>query len=115
MKIDMTQLICDREGNPIPVVVRVAAGLQPDPSGALLTLSHVCATAAEAPLASDEKKTWKEKYELGVLADKVSAATCDLKAEDVATLKERIAMIYGAYVVRRAIDMLDPPPQGDAA
>lgn len=110
MNIDMTQPIVDRDGKPLPVVLRGEHGqMIADPLGAIITLSHVCVTAAEAQLPVDQNKGWREKHELGRLADKAVNDSAHFSAEEVAILKERIGLVYGAYVVRRAIDMLDPP------
>lgn len=110
MKIDMTQCILGRDGKPVPVTMHLPDGrIVADPGGAVLTLSHVCVTAAEAMLKIDEGKGWREKHKLGALADAVAGESAELSAEDIATLKERVGLTYSAYVVRRAIDMLDPP------
>lgn len=93
MQIDFTQPILNEKNEPYPD----------------LTLRSVCVAACLAPLKGDESLPVEKKSAIGLLALQIQHSdSLDLRAEQVAMLKGRIAIIFANLVVYRAVGLLDP-------
>lgn len=107
MKIDFNQPITALDGTPAKA----------DPSSEeLVTLGVVAINALLSPLNDPrtnqpENLAATEKVRHAKLAQDIFSAIAplDLKAEDVALLKERIGRGFAPLTVARAWDLLDPP------
>jgi len=112
MKIDFQQFILGLDGQPIK------ADLSGEES---VTLKVVAINALLTPLNDPrtnqpENPTAQEKVRHAKLAQDIFSATApiDLRAEEIALLKERIGRAFSALTVLRAWEILDPPiEQGD--
>jgi coproporphyrinogen III oxidase len=79
-----------------------------DGEGNIFTLKGVCATVLLGQ-AQNEKATGEEKMKRYDLAKKIwaSEGECDVKAEDVATLKKLVGESYLPLIVGQAFKMLE--------
>lgn len=106
MKIDFSQAITSLDGTPAKA----------DPaSDEVVTLGAVSINALLSPLSDPrtnqpESLAATEKVRYAKLAQDIFSATAplDLKAEDIALLKERIGRGFAPLTVARAWDLLDP-------
>lgn len=73
------------------------------------THRRVVHLALTSGLMGDEKKTGKEKHELFKLAKRVKKARgpLDLLVEDVATIKERVALMFPPLVAGAMFDVIE--------
>lgn len=75
------------------------------------TLKTICFMAINAQAMGDERMTGDEKLKLFAVVSKVtSGGIVDLKAEDIAVLKERIGKTMFPVIVGRAFELLDADP-----
>ena len=74
-----------------------------------MTLGFVATEALLAMLDVDKGNTGKVKYERYQLAGKIikAASPVELKIEEIATIKERIGIMYGPEVVGACYDILE--------
>lgn len=99
MKIDMTTQILDLDGEPIPQ----------SKDGPITTLRSVVEGALLAPMRGDENLAGAKKAELFLLVMRVHTEDeCEMKAEEIVTIKDRVGKLYGPLVVGRAYAILDP-------
>lgn len=145
MKIDFSQVLKTRKGDPImdngfeTAILSMALKLRKETDqinsvldatailirekvaladivkerGEPMTLRDVCCLALDSGIQG-EQLDHKEKRKLGQMADRIWGALepIDMKAEDIATLKERIAKIYlGNRIPHLACELLDPEPE----
>jgi hypothetical protein len=110
--IDMTVVLTDESGKPLPDAV--GQDFKDDPSCArcpTLTLGHAVAHALFAQLPG-ETVSGDQKWARGVLADKVrDAKAATLTAEEVVVIKRLIGGLYSGSVVVKAYPLLDPNAQ----
>ena len=99
MKIDFSAILLNLRDEPL---------MQPGENGALSTAPATLAwIASEALLRATDDKDGQKKYKLYALAMKVgNGGEVDLKAEDVALLKQKIGEQFAPLVVGRAFDLL---------
>lgn len=94
MKIDVTRCITDLEGNTI--------------EGA--TLRRIVCDALMGEIVGDDKLPGERKASMFALALRVSQEDApDLKAEEIALIKERVGKACRTLAVGRAYELLDPP------
>lgn len=96
MQIDFTKPILDESDEPIK-------------EGPFMTLRTICTAALFAQIRGDENLSPEKKGEMGFLGLQIQHSdTLDLRAEQIATLKERVGKIAPNLVVYRAFSLLDP-------
>jgi hypothetical protein len=79
-----------------------------NPTGKDLTLAIACVNALMATLPGDEALTGTQKLERWRLAEAVYLRhNSDIKIEDIALMKERLARCYGPLVVGPAFILLE--------
>ncbi len=91
--------------------IRDAAGQPMKDAGTdnVATLASVASGALFASLPGDESMQPTQKAEIGALGIALFAAgERDLRAEQIAMLKDRIGRAYAPLVVARAFEVLDP-------
>ena len=72
------------------------------------TMRDVCVKALVELTRSDQEMSGKEKFEMGMLAQKIyQEDEPDLIVEDVSKLKDRIGKLWGPLVVAWAWNALD--------
>jgi hypothetical protein len=111
MKVKVTQVLHDLEGFPL----RDAAVTSTD--GKILrperdfTLRKACTEALQALNLAGDATDGEERYKRFLLAMKImSADEVDLTAEEITKLKRVIGLAFGAVVVGRCYEILDPAP-----
>lgn len=77
-----------------------------------LTLRRVCVDALGNALPGDENLNGETKYKLYALADRIVRSVkankeCEISAEEISTLKERIAKSWTTLVMGPAFDLLE--------
>lgn len=98
MKIDVTRAILDLDGRPVAI--------EGEPA---LTLRSAIVNALLTPLKGDEALNGPSKLKNWLLAQRIHGDDSpDMKAEDIALVKERVGRGYTALVVGRVYEMLDP-------
>jgi hypothetical protein len=96
MKVDFGSEITDLKGKPLPN------------GDGNLTLGDIACTALINVLGDDQAMSGDDKVKLFRLAQLASeGGEQDVKVEDVALLKKRVAKMYGALVVGRVFDLLE--------
>lgn len=115
MKINVTKVLHDLEGATLKVPpIRDAKGeiIEPERN---LTLRKVCLDAIQAQLPNDTPDG-EEKFKRFRLAIRLSSEDePDLSAEEITKLKRLIGLGFGALVVGRAYEILDPSPSAPVA
>ena len=101
--IDFTSVLFDFDG-----VALVDPTVQADKKQ-LLTLGRAASHALCASYSDEQNLSGDEKFRRGMLAYEIREnKSAELKAEDIATIKNLISKMFGAAVVFRAWPMLDP-------
>lgn len=101
MKIDFTPTINDLKGKPIK-----EGDAEDSP---VATLGSICITALMAQFEDERTLPAKEKVSRFKLAQKlVDAKELELKVEEVNLLKTLVGKAFGALIVGRAEELLDP-------
>ena len=99
--IDVTQVINELGGGPVLV--------GEEGKEEVLTLRLVCTRSLTAILRQDDSVKGEEKLRRGMLAERIYVNDeVELKAEEVALVKELVGRLYGPLVVLRVWRMLDP-------
>ena len=99
--IDVTQVICEFDGEPLAV--------GEEGKEQILTLRLVCTRSLTAILRQDEGVGGEEKLRRGMLAERIYVNDeVELKAEEISLVKELVGRLYGPLVVMRVWRMLDP-------
>lgn len=76
-----------------------------------LTLKKVCIGAIGAALPGDEQMDGERKFGLYKLADRINkGGLVDVTAEEIATLKARIAKSYTVFAIGAAYTLLEAEP-----
>jgi len=89
--------------------IRDAAGRQITDGDIAATLAMIAAGSLFAALPTDHSIEPARKAEMGALGIKLfEGGEHDLKAEQIAMLKDRIGRAYAPLVVARAFQLLDP-------
>jgi hypothetical protein len=101
MKRDFSAVLNNLEGEPFK-----------DDKGAELTLKKISVDAIGMPLKEDEQLSGEAKFKLYDLASRIvtftkAAQPTELSAEEISTLKARIAKVYGILAVGPAFKLLD--------
>lgn len=101
MKIDMSKLILNLEGTPF--MEQLDKGSRP------MTLRSVCVAALTMPHRSDENLSAAQKLDRFQLALLINEAhEIDLRAEQIAQIKELISRTFSIVIFGRASALLDP-------
>lgn len=101
MKLTTDTVICDLYGTPFP-----KAGA---PEGDHMKISDVCVFSLYAEDDEDRREPMDARIKRYRLAQRfVEDAEIELRAEQIAMLKERIHKTYGIAVLGPACDILDP-------
>jgi len=108
MKINPLIEIEDMDGQPMPDSVGKDAKN--------FTLAKCCVNALYAQFEDEKNLSGEEKIKRYNLAEKIYAAKdkIDVTAENIALLKKLIGKAYGALIVGRAYELLDPVEDKDA-
>lgn len=97
MIIDTTKKITDLKDQDIII------------EGVPLTLDTVLVNSLLSTLDEDKNLPGTEKFKLFQLAMKISdASEVDLSAEEISTIKDRVAKSYTTLVVGKVWNMIDP-------
>lgn len=73
-----------------------------------LTLERVCISALGTPLTGDDRLSGIDKFNLFQLAGRIhGAGEVEVSSEEISTLKDRIAKLYGPFVVGAAWSALE--------
>lgn len=108
MLIDFSAPILDLFGRPCIEAGTGSNGTDPKN----LTLATVASSALTAAIPDEPNQSAAVKVQRFGLALRVAAGgSVDLKAEEVAMLKDLIGKLYQPLVVGRAYDLLDPPKE----
>lgn len=109
MKIKPYIEIEDMDGQPMPDSVKEDAKN--------FTLKTACVNALYAQFEDEKGLSGEEKIKRYNLAEKIYAAKdkeeVDLKAEEITLLKNLIGKAYGALIVGRTYELLDPVEEKD--
>jgi hypothetical protein len=99
MKVDFSQTLKNHKGQPLKDGAEDA------------TLATIAYTALSTLVAAEQNLARDERLRRGRLLQKIVAAegAIDLKAEEVALIKQCIGGLYGPWVVVQTEDMLEPP------
>lgn len=104
MKIKPYIEIEDMDGQPMP------GGTEKDSK--MFTLKTACINGLYAQFEDEKNLSGEEKIKRYNLAEKIYSAKdkdeVDLKAEEITLLKKLIAKAYGALIVGRCWELLDP-------
>lgn len=107
MKIDMTTVLLALDGKPIPI--------GPGEDSLNSTLRTIVENALLSPLRGDENVTGAKKAEMFILAMRAHTEDqCDMKAEEITMVKERIGRAFPPLIVGRAYEILDPTEAKEA-
>lgn len=116
MKVNVTAVLLDLEGIPLrdaAVATSTGAILRPERD---FTLRKACTEALQANGLVGDALDGEERYRRYQLAIKIMSEDLpDLSAEEIAKLKRVIGLAFGAVVVGRSYEILDPQPSKDAA
>jgi len=111
MKVPVTSVLYDIEGIPLrdaAVISSTGAILRPERD---FTLRKACTEALQTNGLAGDTLDGEERYRRYQLAIKImSEDTPNLSAEEIAKLKRVIGLAFGAIVVGRAYEILDPTP-----
>lgn len=111
MKVSVTTVLLDIEGIPLrDAAVSSTDGriLRPERD---FTLRKACTEALQALNLTGDSTDGEERFRRYRLAMKVmSDDSPDLSAEEITLLKRLIGLAFGAVVVGRAYEILDPQP-----
>ena len=111
MKVNVTTVLHDIEGLPLrDAAIKDTEGriLRPERD---FTLRKACTEALQALNLSGDTPDGEERYLRYRLAIKImSDDSPDLSAEEIVKLKKLIGLAFGAIVVGRAYEILDPQP-----
>lgn len=101
MRIDFSAILLNLNDTPL---------MQPPGADGAASPATLAWVASEALLRATDEKDGQKKYALYALAMKVGGGgEHELKAEDVALIKVKIAEQFGPLVVGRSFDLLEPP------
>ena len=111
MKVNVTTVLHDIEGIPLrDAAIKDTEGriLRPERD---FTLRKACTEALQANGLAGDTLDGEERYRRYQLAIKIMTDDSpDLSAEEIAKLKRVIGLAFGAVVVGRAYEILDPQP-----
>lgn len=111
MKINVGTVLLDLEGHPLrDGELKDTAGrtLRPERD---FTLRKACTEALQAMNLTGDSPDGEERYRRFLLASKIqNMDSPDLSVEEVSKLKRLIGLAFGAIVVGRAYEILDPTP-----
>jgi len=111
LKVNVTTVLHDIEGLPLrDAAIKDTEGriLRPERD---FTLRKACTEALQALNLSGDTPDGEERYLRYRLAIKImSDDSPDLSAEEIVKLKKLIGLAFGAIVVGRAYEILDPQP-----
>jgi len=111
MKVPITAVLHDIESIPLrDAAIRDTDGkvLRPERD---FTLRKACTEALQALNLSGDSPDGEERFKRYQLALKVmSSEEPDLTADEIVKLKRLIGLAFGAIVVGRAYEILDPTP-----
>jgi len=111
MKVPITTILHDIEGIPLrDAAIRDTNGkvLRPERD---FTLRKACTEALQALNLTGDAPDGEERFKRYQLALKVmSEPEPDLTADEIVKLKRLIGLAFGAIVVGRAYEILDPTP-----
>lgn len=100
MKLNVTQVLKQRDGTPMKDVIDGNA------IDAILRVAII--NALEFSLEQDKNEQPIKKYERSKLADRVyENDEVELSIEDVALIKDRVGKVFGSYVVKVVWDLLE--------
>jgi hypothetical protein len=106
--IDMTVLLHDEHGRPIPDIVEMTDGQTPAncPS---LTLGAAVAHALFASYPDEQSLGWERKFARGSLAQSLrDNPEAEIESGDLTLIKTLLGKMYGVAVIMAAIPLLDP-------
>lgn len=84
-------------------------GVNKDDTPIKTTLGSVCRKALLSQVHGEQNGTWEDQFRRHMIADRIqNNPRCDLTAEEITLLKERIARIYGPLVTGQCVELLDP-------
>jgi hypothetical protein len=73
------------------------------------TLGLVCRKALLSTMPGEKNGSWEDQFKRHMIADRIERnPRCDITAEEITLLKERIATIYGPLVTGQCVELLDP-------
>jgi hypothetical protein len=115
VKVPVTTVLLDIEGIPLrDAAIRDTDGkvLRPERD---FTLRKACTEALQANGLAGDTLDGEERFRRYQLAVKImSEDSPDLSAEEITKLKRVIGLAFGAIVVGRAYEILDPTPSKNA-
>lgn len=105
MKRDFNTIVRDLDGEAFK-----------DEKQAELTMRRVALDSLGGTLPDDDKKTGEEKYKIYQLADRIAKSTkekvmCEITAEEVTLLKERISKSWATFVMGAVFAFLEADPE----
>lgn len=84
--------------------------------GEAFTLKKICLGAIGATLPGDDAMDGEKKFNLYKLASRINkGGLVDVTAEEISTLKARIAKAYTVFAVGAAFTLLEAEPEVEAA
>lgn len=110
--MQLEQPINNLDGKPSHIEANVCKACGQVIDGRIMTLRSVIGTALITMTEKDRHLEPQKKFELGRLAVYVQMAgdEIDLKAEQIATIKERVGLVFPPLTVYQVWQMVDPPP-----
>jgi hypothetical protein len=108
-KIDFTVVLTDADDQPFVECADPVNVLSTDPACKQKRPVTLGLVAERSLIAAEQGITAEESLMRGQLALSVLHSTgADLKVEEIALIKKRIAAVYGPLIVARTFPMLDP-------
>jgi|HubBroStandDraft_1064217.scaffolds.fasta_scaffold117420_3 hypothetical protein len=106
--IDMTTVLTDERGNPIPDPFEADPK---DPQKVLppLTLGSAVAHALFAAFPDEQNLGWETKFTRGMMAERLrNNSEAELTTEELPVIKRLVGRLYGVAIVMKVIPLIDP-------